>query len=338
MLSQEAIKAMYRDLSEFERPDRRKAIWQVCNSFLPYFAMWALMIYTATQGYSYWITLSIGILTTPFWVRMFIIFHDCCHGSFFNSHKANRFFGYLAGVLTFTPYEDWQRSHAGHHATSGNLDRRGLGDIWTATVAEYRALPWHKRAFYRLYRNPFVMFGVGPSVIMLGLQRLWHPGARKRERVSVMITNASILAIMVAAYLTFGIGSYIAIQLPIVLLAGAVGVWLFYVQHQFDGADWVRHDEWDQVRAALQGSSYYKLPSWLQWCTGNIGLHHIHHLRPGIPNYNLQQCYDETPLMQSVTPLTLRRSLRSVRQNLWDEKQGRLVSFGELRSLPVEAS
>lgn len=329
----EPLRALYRDLSKFEIASKWRAIGQLCNTLLPYFLLWGLAIFTVIEGHSYWITLGLALLAVPLAARTFIIFHDCCHGSFLKSPRANRFFGYLCGILMFTPYEDWQREHAAHHAHSGNLDRRGMGDIWTATVEEYRALPWHRRVLYRLYRNPLVMFGLGPLIVMVIVPRFWHRGARARERVSVVLTNLALLGILVTAWFTMGIGTYLAIQLPIIFVSGALGLWLFYVQHQFEGADWARHDEWDAVRSALQGSSYYKLPRILQWCTGNIGLHHVHHLRPGIPNYNLQRCCEETPLLRQVTPLTLRKSLSSVRLNLWDEREERLVSFGELKAL-----
>lgn len=337
MHSPEALKALYRDLAVFERPNLRRAVWQLCNTFLPYFALWGLMIYTRTHGYPYWITFALGVLTTPFWVRIFIVFHDCGHGSYFKSTWANRILGHIAGVLTFAPHEDWRRIHNAHHATSGDLDRRPYGDVWTLTVAEYRALPAHMRLAYRFYRNPIVLFVLGPALVMLIVQRFWQPGARNRERVSVMVTNVGVLGIILAAHYSIGLRTYWSIQAPIVMMAGAVGLWLVYVQHQFDGAHWARHEDWSWVQAALQGSSYYKLPGWLQWCTGNIGIHHIHHLRPRIPNYNLQPCFDAVPLMQQVTPMTLRDSLRCASLNLWDEEQGRLVSFSELRQLSGSA-
>jgi len=323
---------LYKALARYEQASIRKATWQLLNTLVPFFALWAVMIYMVRQGYSYWITLGLAMIASVLLVRIFIFFHDCGHGSFFASHRANRILGYVTGLLTFTPYEDWQREHATHHATSGDLDRRGHGDIWTLTIEEYRAAPLFTRLYYRAYRNPLVMFGIGPAIIMLVLQRFWHPGARKRERSSVIVMNIAIVALITLASLTIGFKTYVIIQLPILLVGGALGIWLFYVQHQYEGVDWVRHDTWDQVHAAVQGSSYYKLPKVVQWCTGNIGLHHIHHVRPGIPNYNLQKCCDEVALMQQIEPLTFRKSLRSLRMNLWDEKQHKLVSFRALRS------
>lgn len=328
----------YKAISKYEQPNLQKAIWQLVNTFTPYFALWVLMVFTIQQGYSYWVTLALVVVAGALLVRIFIFFHDCCHGSFFAWRRANRVLGYISGILTFTPYEDWRRSHAGHHATVGDLDRRGVGDIWTLTVEEYLAAPRLKRLAYRLFRNPIIMFGLGPGLIFLIAQRWSHKGARKRERYSVVFTNLAILAIIGVASLTIGFRTYVLIQLPTMLVAGAIGVWLFYVQHQFEGVYWSRHEAWDPMRAALEGSSYYKLPKVLQWVTGNIGLHHIHHVRPRIPNYNLQQCYDDLPAMQAVEPLTILRSLKSLWMNLWDEERQKMVSFRSLKVLSQQGA
>lgn len=319
-------------IKEYARPNRRKAIWQLINTIVPYFALWALMIYSIQQGYSYWLTLALIVLASGLFARTFIFFHDCGHGSFFASRQANTVLGYITGILTFTPYEDWRHAHAVHHATAGDLDRRGVGDVWTMTASEYLGASKLKRFIYRVYRNPFIMFGIGPTAIFLFAQRLPHKGAGKRERQSVWITNAAILAILILAHITIGLRTYILIQFPIMLIAGAAGVWLFYVQHQYEGVYWARHEAWDPIRSALEGSSFYKLPKVLQWFTGNIGLHHIHHLRPGVPNYHLPQCYDEIPAMQAVTPVTLRSSLKSIGLKLWDEERGEMIGFGQLSS------
>ena len=219
-----------------------------------------------------------------------------------------------------------------HHATVGDLDRRGTGDVYVMTVDEYLAAPKLKRIAYRLFRNPLVMFGLGPASVFLIAHRFSHKGARKRHRFSVYFTNLAIAAIIGVASLTIGFRTYLLVQLPIILIAAAVGVWLFYVQHQFEGVYWARHESWDPMRAALEGASYYKLPKVLQWFTGNIGLHHIHHVRPRIPNYNLQRCYDEVAAMQAVEPLTIRKSLRSLQLHLWDESNQKLVGFRSLRA------
>jgi omega-6 fatty acid desaturase (delta-12 desaturase) len=321
-------------LSKYERPNLRKAVWQILNTLVPYFVLWVLMVGMVRQGYSYWMTLGVSVLAAVLLIRIFIIFHDCGHGSFFASRRANRVLGYVSGILTFTPYEDWRHAHAAHHATTGDLDRRGMGDVWTLTVQEYAAAPRLKRLAYRFIRNRFVILGVVPAGLSLLTNRFPHKGAGKRERYSVMFTNVAIVAVIGVASVTIGIGTYLAIQLPIMLIAGTIGVWLFYIQHQYEGVYWARHQAWDPTRAALEGSSYYRLPKVLQWITGNIGLHHIHHFRPRIPNYNLQACYDGEPVFQAVKPLTIRRSLKSLRMNLWDEAAQELVSFRSTKRRP----
>jgi omega-6 fatty acid desaturase (delta-12 desaturase) len=322
--------AWHEAVAEYAQPNRGKAIWQLFNTFVPYIGLWALMVYTVRSGMSYWITFALAILASGLLVRIFIFFHDACHRSFFSSSRANTLLGYLTGVLTFTPYQSWRRAHAIHHATSGNLDRRGTGDVWTMTVEEFQEAPRLTQVAYRVYRNPIVLFGLGPAVSFLLAQRFPQKGAKPRERNSVWITNLAILGIIVLASLTIGFKTYLIIQLPIILIGGALGIWLFYVQHQYKGVYWARDGKWDATSAALKGSSYYRLPKVLQWFTGNIGLHHIHHLRPRIPNYNLQECYDEVPAMQQVQPLSIGSSLSSLRMNLWDEEKQVLVSFGSL--------
>jgi omega-6 fatty acid desaturase (delta-12 desaturase) len=322
----------YQALSKYEQPNPRKAAWQLLNTLVPYGVLWVLMVCMVHRGYPYWMTLALAMVAGALSIRIFIFFHDCCHGSFFASRRANRILGYVSGILTFTPYEDWRHAHAGHHATSGDLDRRGVGDVWTMTVEEYVAAPKRTRLAYRLLRNPFVMFGLAPTGLSLIIHRFPHKGAGKRERHSVIVTDLAIVAMIVAASLTIDLRTYLVIQLPIMLMGGTAGVWLFYVQHQFEGVHWARHQDWDPMRAALEGSSYYRLPKVLQWFTGNIGLHHLHHVRPGIPNYNLQQCHDDMPALQTVKPLTMRRSLKSLRMHLWDEAEQRLVSFRSLKT------
>jgi len=322
----------YRALSRYEKPNVRKAICQVLDTFVPYVALWGLLVYMVRQGVSYWLTLPLVVVAAGLLVRIFIFFHDCGHGSFFASRRANRILGYISGILTFTPFEDWRHIHAEHHATAADLDRRGFGDIWTMTVEEYLAAPRPKQLAYRLFRNPFVMFVLGAPVMFLVMHRFPHREGGKRERHSVLLTNLAILGIIGVASFTMGLRTYLLIQMPIITLAGAIGLWLFYVQHEFEGAYWDRHQGWDPMRAALEGSSYYRLPAVLQWFSGNIGLHHIHHLRPRIPNYNLQQCYNDTPALQIVEPLTIRRSLKCVRLHLWDERDRRLVSFRSIKT------
>jgi omega-6 fatty acid desaturase (delta-12 desaturase) len=285
-----------------------------------------VMVMAVRRGYPL-VGLALSVLAALFLVRVFVIFHDCCHGSFFPSRRANRIVGYAAGLLTLTPFDKWQRSHAEHHATAGDLDRRGVGDVWTLTTNEYQAATAPKRLFYRVFRNPFVMFGVGPAILFVFGNRVVGPGATRRERFSVHFTNAGLVAALLVAHWTIGLPTLLLIELPTLLLAGAVGVWLFYVQHQFEGVYWARRGAWEPMRAALEGSSYYKLPKVLQWFTGSIGLHHIHHVQPRIPSYNLQRCQDAIPAFQAVPALTLRRSLDSLRLRLLDETDQRMVSW-----------
>ncbi|MGZ8137172.1 MAG: fatty acid desaturase [Methylococcaceae bacterium] len=321
-------------VSKYAQPDYRKAFWQIANTLLPYIGLWALMIITVLYGLPFWTTLLLTVPAAGFLVRLFILFHDCCHGAFFPSRRANRVLGYIAGILTFTPFEDWQRTHVIHHSASGNLDRRGVGDIWTLTVDEYLSASWLKRLAYRLFRNPLVLFGIVPLVLFLIIQRFPSSGAKKRERNSVIYTNIAIAAIITVMSFTLGFQNYVLIQLPIIIMAATAGMWLFYVQHQYEGVYWARQQNWDLTSSGLEGSSYYKLPKVLQWIVGNIGLHHIHHVRANIPNYNLQRCYNEVPVLQAVTPITLRKSLKSLWLNLWDEQKQKLVSFRSIRMLP----
>jgi omega-6 fatty acid desaturase (delta-12 desaturase) len=311
-----------------------RSVWQIINSLVPYLVLISLMYWSLSV--SYWLTLLLAIPAAGFMVRLFIIHHDCGHGSFFKSASANTFVGYLTGILTFTPYEQWRRDHAIHHATAGDLDRRGVGDVPTMTVGEYRSAPLWKRAGYFLIRNPLVLFGIGQIFIFILSHRFWSPTAGKREKLSVVYTNLALLGIVLLADLTIGWKAYLLIQLPILWLGGAVGEWLFYVQHQFPGMYWARHKEWDYYRSAIEGASFYKLPRLLQWFTGNIGFHHIHHLSPRIPNYWLEKCHRENPIFSNVKPLTLLSSFQCMTLNLWDEERRKLVSFWSLRRLALQ--
>jgi acyl-lipid omega-6 desaturase (Delta-12 desaturase) len=327
-------KDLIQALSGYAQPDYRKALVQVTNTVVPYIGLWALMIYCVVQGFSVWITLLLSIAAAAFLVRLFILFHDCCHGAFFPWRTGNRLFGYVAGILTFTAFEDWQRTHVIHHSNSGDLDNRGVGDVWTLTVAEYLSAPRATRFAYRVFRNPFVLFSVAPLILFLVIHRFPSPGAKKREHFSILFTNAAIAALIIVMSFTLGFYNYLLIQFPIILVAASVGMWMFYIQHQYEDVYWSRNDDWDMTRSGLEGSSYYKLPAVLQWIVGNIGLHHIHHVRANIPNYNLQRCHNEIPALQAVTPLTLRKSTQSLWLNLWDEDQQKLVSFRSIRTIP----
>ncbi|MEJ2545618.1 MAG: fatty acid desaturase [Calditrichaceae bacterium] len=324
----------YRKLfKDYQQPDLKRSIWQIVNSFLPFMVLLVAMYFSL--NISYWLTLILAIPAAGFMVRIFIISHDCGHGSFFKSKKARDIIGFITGVITFVPYKHWRHSHAIHHATSSNLDRRGLGDVWTLTVNEYLALSFWRRLEYRLYRNPFIMFTVGPLYQFLIAQRFPEKGAKKKERNSVYLTNLAIAGIIILSSLTIGIKAYIIIQLSVMFFAALGGVWLFYVQHQFEDVYWERNESWDFQAAALQGSSYYQLPAILHWFSGNIGFHHIHHLNSRIPNYYLKNCHRILTQHIEIEPITMLKSFKSLKCRLWDEKNDKLVGFGYLKQLAV---
>jgi omega-6 fatty acid desaturase (delta-12 desaturase) len=315
-------------VARFQAASLWRARWQVINSFVPYALLWfamdrALMV-------SYWLMLPIAILAAGFLARIFIIFHDCGHGSFFKSKRANNLTGVIAGLLNLTPYRHWRWQHALHHGTAGDLDRRGSGDIWTLTVQEYLQSTRCRRFAYRLARNPIVLFLIAPLYVFVVHHRLAVSTAPKRERRSVQLTNWGLLALTLVMSAIIGLKAFLLIQLTVSAFAGAVGLWLFYVQHQFEGAYWARSKDWNYTAAALQGSSFYKLPRILQWFTGNIGFHHIHHLSPRIPNYHLQRCHEADPYFETIKPVTLFASLKSLGFRLWDEKRGVFVGFRHL--------
>jgi omega-6 fatty acid desaturase (delta-12 desaturase) len=315
-------------VARYASSDLRRSLWQVINTLVPYFAMWYLMI--RSVEISYWLTLLLAIPTAGFMVRTFIIFHDCGHGSFFHSKKANEVLGVITGILLFTPYHRWRHDHAIHHATAGDLDRRGVGDVYTMTVEEYRAAPWWKKFGYRVFRNPLAMFLVGPLLIFVVTQRIPLASDGKRERSNIWWTNFALAGLIALMCWLVGWKTYLLVQLPVLILGTSTGVWLFYVQHNFDPTYWEHQEQWQFARAGLDGSSFYKLPAVLQWFTGNIGFHHIHHLSPKIPNYKLPECHKENPIFH-IKPLTLLFSLKSLRLRLWDEANRRMVGWDVLK-------
>jgi acyl-lipid omega-6 desaturase (Delta-12 desaturase) len=320
-----------KQLSEFQKPSTGRSLWQLANSFIPYLVLW----YAAYRvlEYSFWLTLPILILAAGFLIRLFIISHDCGHGSFFKSKRANNIVGTITGILTFTPYYYWRTNHARHHATSANLDDRGYGDVWMMTVDEYLHSPLSTRIKYRLYRNPFVMFFLGPLLVAFVSHRLILRQASLKERLSTYGTNGAILVIAVVLSYVMGVKAYLLIQLPVLYLSLIAGIWLFYVQHQFEGVYWARQKEWNYFLASFQGGSFYDLPIILRWFTGSIGYHHIHHLNSRIPNYNLAKCHKQITATQAAPRIRLFSSLRSLRFRLWDETKSRLVGFGQLKQL-----
>jgi omega-6 fatty acid desaturase (delta-12 desaturase) len=316
-------------LARFAKPSLPRALWQLGNTLTPFVLLWALMAWSRAQGWNYAWTLLLAIPTAGLYVRLFIIQHDCSHGSFFASSRANRWLGACLGLITLFPFGYWKKTHGVHHATSGNLDHRELGDIRTLTVEEYRGQSKWLRFCYRFYRSMPVMLGIGPIYQFVAKHRLplGMPWAWKKEWRSVALNNVSL----VAAIVVFGALSDwripVSVHLPVIVIAGAAGVWLFYVQHCFEGGYWVRRDAWDPRRAAVIGSSFYDLPALLRWFTCNIGYHHIHHLAPRIPNYRLRAAHDATAPMDGVRRLSLRSSLACAGVKLWDETLGRMVGF-----------
>ncbi len=317
-------------LAPYKKASWSRALLQLADTALPFLALWVLMLWSL--GGSYGWTLLLAVPTAFFFVRLFIIQHDCGHGAFFPSHTANNALGAVLGVVTLFPYGYWKRTHAIHHASNGNLDEREFGDISTLTVAEYLALSPVRRFLYRLYRHPVVLFGIGPAYQFLVKHRFpWDiPFAWKREWRSVLGTNVALVAVFGSLGLAVGWKAALLVHVPIVLVAGALGVWLFYVQHQFEETYWEHADAWDYYRAGAHGSSFYDLGPVLHWLTGNIGYHHIHHLASQIPNYRLAEAFRENPSMQRVTRLTIRQSFRCARLKLWDEERRALVSFADL--------
>ena len=312
-------------IAPYQHSDQRRSVIQLVTTLALYAALWALMIYSTFI--SYVVTALLVIVSALMLMRIFIIFHDCGHGSFFKSRTANRRVGFFLGVLTFTPSEDWWHSHSIHHASAGNLDKRGTGDVNTLTVDEYRSSsPWN-RLSYRLFRHPLAMFLVGPIMVFMLGQRFPSPTAGRDEKLNVLYTDLCLAALFVGMGLWIGFWKFAILQLSVMWLAAALGIWLFYVQHQFENVYWRRDTEWNYVDSAMLGASCYQLPGILEWFSGNIGYHHIHHLSPRIPNYYLKECFLANAELQKVNKFNLLTSLHSLALRLWDEKTGKMVGF-----------
>lgn len=318
-------------VQNYRGADFGRSVWEIAVTAGPFVAFWVAA--WLSLSVSYWLTLLLALPAGVFLVRLFLIQHDCGHGAFFNKRTTNDWVGRVLGVLTLTPYDVWKRSHAIHHAHSGDLDHRGIGDIDTLTVSEYKALSPMRRFYYRLYRHPLVMFGVGPAYVFLLQQRLpfgqmqdgWRPW------VSAMGTNIGIAALFLVMVYLVGAGPFLMVHLPVVLLGASIGVWLFYIQHQFEDTYWAQGEEWSQHDAALYGSSYYELPKPLSWLTANIGIHHVHHLYARIPFYKLPNVLRDHPELADVQRVTLLESFKYVRLKLWDEKSKQLVGFSDVK-------
>lgn len=333
-MTQSTLTHLKKQVAPYEKSNTRASIKQLINTLGPLFVLW-LAAYLSLS-ISYWITLPITIIASGFVIRTFIIFHDCCHQSFFKSRRANEIIGTITGILTLFPYQQWKNSHSIHHASSGNLQKRGIGDMWVLTVDEYAASSLWVRIAYRLYRNPFIMFGLGPVFLFLFTNRFNTKGARRKERISTYMTNVFILALYGGLIWIIGWQSFVLIQAPIMFMAGLMGIWLFYVQHQFEDSYFENEDEWSYVKAAVDGSSYYKLPKLLQWITGNIGFHHVHHLSPKVPNYNLEKAHNATPPLHKATTITIGTSLKALSFRLWDERNKTFVGYKNSKQVQLK--
>ncbi|MDP1621387.1 MAG: fatty acid desaturase [Bacteroidales bacterium] len=320
-------------VSKYNSPNAVKSWWQLTGNLLLYSFAWFLMFESLTV--SWWVTLGLSFPAAGMLVRLFIIYHDCGHGSFFRSEKLNNAVGLFIGVLTFTPYFSWSHEHYIHHETAGNLDKRDIGDVWTLTVDEYRESSKWKKIMYRFYRHPITMFGIGAFLVFVIVNRFSRKTMDRRAKLGVYATNTGLLMFAAGMSLLIGVKAFLLIQLPIITVAGIIGFWLFYVQHQFNPIYWARTETWDYKRMALEGSSYYKLPRILQYFSGNIGFHHIHHLSPMIPNYNLSQCHRENAMFNEIRPLTFWKSLKTLTFRLWDEKGQEMVSFRKMSRVGV---
>ncbi|KGX93019.1 fatty acid desaturase [Pontibacillus halophilus JSM 076056 = DSM 19796] len=318
-----------KSVAPYAKPETRSGVVQLINTLLPFLILWGISYWTLSI--SPWIAIPVAMLAGGFVIRIFIIFHDCTHQSFMKGKQANRIVGNITGILTLFPFEKWKRDHAIHHATSGNLDKRGTGDIWVMTVEEYMEASFWQRLIYRLYRNPIVMFGLGPLYLFLISNRFNRKDAPKKERLNTHMTT--VIAVVMYSLVIWAIGweAFLIIQLPILYVSGVLGIWLFYVQHQFEDSYYEDESEWDFVKAAVDGSSYYKLPKWLEWVSGSIGYHHVHHLSPRVPNYKLEEAHNSTPPLQKATTITLLTSLESIRFRLYDTDHKVFVTFKEAK-------
>jgi omega-6 fatty acid desaturase (delta-12 desaturase) len=319
-----------RSIATHEQPSSLRSAVDLATSVLPYLLLTVAM-YACLQV-SVWLTLALAIPASGFLLRTFIVFHDCAHGSFLATKRGNLWLGRFTAFLVFQPFASWRHSHAVHHGTAGDLDRRGTGDVPTLTVDEYKARPWKQRLAYRLFRNPLVMFGIGPLWSLMIGPRIWSNSMRPRLRNSVLLTNLALAVVIGAIFWFLGPLAWLLVQLPTAIIAGTAGVWMFYVQHQFEDVYWESSEEWNYADAALRGSSYLKLPKLFQFFSGNIGLHHVHHLSAKVPNYNLQRAHDEMPIFHAVPVLSVREGLRAVRLKVIDPASGRLLTWTEVRA------
>jgi omega-6 fatty acid desaturase (delta-12 desaturase) len=330
------VAAWKRIVAPFEKPCARKGSWQALSTIGAYAAAWAAML--ILQPVSWWLVAPLVLLAGGLLARIFVIFHDCCHGSLLPSPRANHLLGFFTGVLVFTSFRHWRWEHSVHHATAGDLDRRGVGDVWTMTVEEFNASSWWRRLLYRLVRNPFILLVACPLLLFVVRERFSTRGASAPAKRAVMLTNLALAAMLAGGCLLFGWLPFLVIQFSVLAVTATAAVWMFYVQHQFEGVYWERHHHWEYTSAALLGSSFYKLPRILQWFTGNIGYHHVHHLSSKIPNYHLERCHHAHDLFGRSKVLTMKSSLGCLRFRLWDESTKRLVGYHRARELAASVS
>jgi acyl-lipid omega-6 desaturase (Delta-12 desaturase) len=318
-----------KSLSPYQKSDLKRSLWQMAHTLIPYVGIW---VYLATHlSGPLWITIPLIFIGAGFLVRAFIIFHDCGHNSFFKSRRANEVVGTLLGLLAFTPYHHWRWEHAQHHSTVGDLDNRGIGDLWTMTTKEYLEAPPLKRFGYHIVRNPWFLFGFVPLFLFLVKQRFPAPQAKAAERKTLHLTTVAVIVLSCALSYVFGWKEYLIVQLSILTIAASAGSWLFYIQHQYEDTYWCRTNEWDYFTASLKGSSYYKLPRVLQFFSGNIGYHHVHHLNSKIPNYYLEECQEKFRFLDGARTIGLRESFRFGRVALWDEDEKKILTFKEFK-------
>lgn len=330
-MSKEKTAQLRKFVKPFEQSDVKASVRQLMNTIPPFILAWFLA-YQALSV-SIWLTIALSAVAAGFVIRTFIIFHDCTHGSFFKNKKANAVVGTITGIMTLFAFEKWKREHTIHHASSGNLDKRGVGDIWVMTIEEYVEASKWERFKYRMYRNPLVMFGFGPLFLVLISSRFNRKDARKKERNNTYLINISLVVIYSLLIWAIGWQAFLIVQGTTMFIAGALGIWLFYVQHTFEDSYFEDESEWDYVKAAVEGSSYYQLPKLLQWVTGNIGFHHVHHLSPRVPNYNLEKAHVSTPPLHQATTINIKSSLKSLRYKVYDAKNKTFVTFGDIKHL-----
>lgn len=326
-MSKEKTISLHKSVKPFANANHTKSTFQLLNTIPPLLLTWVLAYLSLSV--SVWLSIGLAVVAAGFIVRSFIIFHDCTHGSFYQSKKKNNLLGTITGIITLFPYEKWKREHAIHHASSSNLDKRGVGDIWVMTVDEYKDASKWRKFTYRAYRNPVVMFGLGPLYLMLVANRTNRSDAKKKEKQNTYLINIVLLLLFTGLIFALGWQAFLLVHGISLYLAAALGIWLFYIQHTFEDSYFEEESEWNYVKAAVDGSSYYQLPKLLQWLSGNIGYHHVHHLAPRVPNYNLEEAHESTPPLQYATTITMKTSLDSLRYRLYDPEQKAFITFRE---------